>query len=100
MSAGIRSGLVSFRCGCLLLAQLVFRLAHAGRSKDLKGILMNTGQPEKKTDITVFTCGECAFTVGDVIRAAHFRGELEPLWEKLLSLVECEEKAEELGLEV
>lgn len=48
----------------------------------------------------VFSSGEDAFTVRDVIDAAHFRGEIEPLWRDLLRIVAAEERADASGLEV
>ena len=48
----------------------------------------------------VFLCGERPFTVRDLLDAAHFRGELEPAWKKLLRLVAAEHRADAQGLEV
>jgi len=47
----------------------------------------------------IFVCGDCSFTVRDVIDAALFRGELEPEWKNLLRLLAAEEKADEQDLE-
>src|SRR4249919_2926804 len=44
----------------------------------------------------VFAAGSRIVTVGDVIDAAHFRGELEPCWQHLLELVESEARASQL----
>ena len=56
------------------------------------------------TDITpgdkvIFVSRERAFTVGDVIDAAHFRGEIEPIWQQLLRLNAAEFKAEAQDLD-
>ncbi len=48
----------------------------------------------------VFSSGEDAFTVRDLIDAAHFRGEVAPLWRDLLRLVAAEEKADARELEI
>jgi hypothetical protein len=47
----------------------------------------------------IFVCGHREFSVRDLIDAAHFRGELEPAWEKLLRRVAAEKKADEQDLE-
>ncbi len=47
----------------------------------------------------VFSGGEDAWTVRDLIDAAHFRGEVAPLWRDLLRLVAAEEKADAGELE-
>ena len=49
----------------------------------------------------VFHCGDRPFTVRDLIDAAHFRGEVEPVWRDLLRLVAAERKADaaELALD-
>ena len=41
----------------------------------------------------VFSSGEDAFTVRDLIDAAHFRGEVTPFWRDLLRLVAAGEQA-------
>ena len=47
----------------------------------------------------VFLCSDRAYTVRDLIDAAHFRGEVEPAWNDLLRLMAAERKAEAEGLE-
>lgn len=47
----------------------------------------------------VFSSGEDAFRVRDLIDAAHVRGEVTPLWRELLHLVAAEGKADASGLE-
>lgn len=47
----------------------------------------------------VFISEDHSFTVRDVIDSAHFRGELQLLWENLLRLVAAERKADERDLE-
>ncbi len=44
-------------------------------------------------DRGVFASGETIVTIGEVICAAHFRGELEPSWNRVLELVGSEEGA-------
>ncbi|MBA2433132.1 MAG: hypothetical protein H0V56_13625 [Chthoniobacterales bacterium] len=53
-----------------------------------------------KGDRVVFTSGAASFTARDILDAAHFRGELEPSWRKLLLQVEAERKATGSGAEV
>ncbi len=48
----------------------------------------------------VFLCEDRAFDFRDLIDAAHFRGELEPVWKNLLRLVAAERKADAEELEV
>ena len=60
---------------------------------------MTAGRSPSDTNGVVFFCGEQYFTVNDVIDAACFRGELEPYWKELLGLLQCQRRAEELGLE-
>lgn len=48
----------------------------------------------------VLSSGEEAYTVRDLIDAAHFRGEVTPPWRDLLRLVAAEEKADAGELEV
>src|SRR2546425_8104398 len=48
---------------------------------------------------TVLSCGGDEFTVKDVMEAAWWRGDMEPIWRELLEAVACEQRAEELGLE-
>ncbi len=47
----------------------------------------------------IFSSGDQSFTVRDLIDAAIFRGELEPLWQEFLRLVGATRLAEERGLE-
>jgi hypothetical protein len=47
----------------------------------------------------VFLCAGRPYTVRDVIDAAHFRGEIEPVWREVLRLVAAERKAEAEELE-
>ncbi len=47
----------------------------------------------------IFLCGERPFTVRDLIDAAHFRAEVEPVWNDLLRLVAAERRAEAEELE-
>ncbi len=46
----------------------------------------------QKEDRVVFTSEATPYSVRDVIDAAHFRGELEPHWQKLLVSVEAENR--------
>jgi hypothetical protein len=48
----------------------------------------------------VFTSGNESFAVRELIDAASVRGELEPIWNKLLRLVAAEEAADEKELEM
>lgn len=41
----------------------------------------------------VFTCGDDFYTDKDIIDAAFFRGEVEPIWNELLRCVECENQS-------
>ena len=41
----------------------------------------------------VFTVGPDAYTVRDIIDAAHFRGEVLPVWEKFMRLLAANERA-------
>lgn len=43
----------------------------------------------------LFTVGGTSYTVRDVMDAAHFRGEIEPIWAELQRLVACERFAGE-----
>ena len=47
----------------------------------------------------VFLCAEQAYTVRDLIDAAHFRVEVEPVWNDLLRLVTAERRADVEELE-
>ena len=48
----------------------------------------------------VFLCEDRSFDFRDLIDAAHFRGELEPIWKNLLRLIAAERKADADELEV
>ncbi|MFN2507361.1 MAG: hypothetical protein ABR589_01140 [Chthoniobacterales bacterium] len=48
----------------------------------------------------VFSLGSVPYTVRDVIDAAHFRGEVQPVWEELLRMQACEERATEEEREI
>ena len=41
----------------------------------------------------VFTVGPSSYAVRDVLDAAQFRGEVQPVWEEFLRLVACDERA-------
>lgn len=57
--------------------------------------------PQALKDRTVvFSCGNDSYTVRDLIDAAFFRGELNPIWAELLRLIAAEEQAAELDLEI
>ena len=47
----------------------------------------------------VFEAGGRRFTAADIVDAAWFRGDLEPLWLEFLPGIACEEHADEEGLE-
>ncbi|MGI8436395.1 MAG: hypothetical protein ACR2NX_05760 [Chthoniobacterales bacterium] len=42
---------------------------------------------------SILTVGDETYTARDVIDAAHFRGEVRHVWEELLRMVACEERA-------
>ncbi len=48
-------------------------------------------------DPEVFASGQTVITMSDVIRAAHFRGELQPDWERVWASAEDDENAAELA---
>ncbi|MBA3832174.1 MAG: hypothetical protein H0X34_09830 [Chthoniobacterales bacterium] len=48
----------------------------------------------------IFVRGDDSSSVRDLIDAAHFRGEVEPIWRDLLRLVAAEKKANESDLEI
>jgi len=48
---------------------------------------------------SVFVADGRTIAVGDVMLAAHFRGELQPAWTRLLLLVECEKRAADFAEE-
>lgn len=57
--------------------------------------------PQASKDRTVvFSCGNDSFNVRDLIDAAFFRGELNPIWTELLRLIAAEKQAAELDLEI
>jgi hypothetical protein len=47
-------------------------------------------KPVAGESVALFTCGDVSYTDRDVIDAAFFRGELDPIWKELLRCVECE----------
>ena len=61
---------------------------------------MQNAQPVSKPALAVFRCGERRVAAGEIIAAAHFRGELEPMWQRLLRSIATEEKAAEMELEL
>ena len=56
-------------------------------------------QPVLQEPTAVFACGGVSYTERDVIDAALFRGDLEPIWKELLRSIECENQADELEIE-
>ena len=52
-------------------------------------------QSAVKESPPIFTCGGVSYTEKDVIDAALFRGEVEPIWRELLRTIECENQAGE-----
>ncbi|MGI8889420.1 MAG: hypothetical protein ACR2G0_01370 [Chthoniobacterales bacterium] len=50
-------------------------------------------------DKLVFVCHEKPFTVREIIDAAHFRAEVEPIWRNLLRIAAAEAKADAQELE-
>jgi hypothetical protein len=57
--------------------------------------------PQASKDRTVvFSCGDDSYSVRDLIDAAFFRGELNPVWSEMLRLVAAENQAAELDLEI
>ena len=61
---------------------------------------MTHRQPVSKQSVAIFECESRVFTLAEVVDAAHFRGELEPLRQDLLRLLACDERAAELDLEM
>ena len=61
---------------------------------------MPSTAPALKEDRVIFTSGDSTYTVRDVIEAALFRGELEPLWKETLRRVEAQERAQESEAEL
>ena len=51
-----------------------------------------------KWDRAVFATGQTTVTIGDAIRATHFRGELEPSWNGVSAPAEHEKSAIEPDL--
>ncbi len=47
----------------------------------------------------IFAVGATVYTVRDIVDAAAFRGELEPVWTELLRRLACENRADEEGRE-
>jgi hypothetical protein len=57
--------------------------------------------PQALKDRTVvFSCGNDAYTVRDLIDAAFFRGQVDPIWAEMLRLIAAEKRAAELDLEI
>ena len=61
---------------------------------------MSETQVTVNANKVVFVCEDRPFDFRDVIDAAHFRGELEPVWKNFLRLVAAERKADAEELEV
>ena len=61
---------------------------------------MTGTEPAAKQNIVVFNAAERPYTTRDVMDAALFRGEIEPIWRELLRAVECEKYATEHDLEM
>jgi hypothetical protein len=61
---------------------------------------MESGQITRSDSKVVFTSGDESFTVRDLIDAAAFRGEIEPIWQELLRLIAAETKADDSDLEL
>ncbi len=49
-------------------------------------------------DFSVFTAGDKRFGATDIVDAAWFRGDLQPLWQEWLVGMACEQRADEEGL--
>ncbi len=47
----------------------------------------------------IITVGSDTYTAQDIIDAAHFRGELPPVWREFLRTIACEKRADEEGRE-
>ena len=56
-------------------------------------------QPVVEEGVAIFTCGDNSYTDRDVIDAAFFRGELQPVWNELLRCVECEAQSGDADME-
>ena len=50
-------------------------------------------QPVVEEGAAVFTCGDSSYTDRDIIDAAFFRGEQNPIWKELLRCVACENQS-------
>src|SRR4029434_3144759 len=61
---------------------------------------MSSTKPVSPYELVVCACGTQEYTARDAIDAAIFRGELEDKWQKFLSHVAAEERADELELEL
>lgn len=59
---------------------------------------MVTSEPVSREITVIFTCGDEAFAVHDLLDAALIRGKLEPVWRELLRLLACEKRAADLDL--
>ena len=60
---------------------------------------MSETQVTVSANKVVFLCEGRPFDFRDVIDAAHFRGELDPLWKEFLHLIAAERKADAEELE-
>src|SRR5450755_555113 len=61
---------------------------------------MASSTPALKENRPVFACGAKDYTVRDVVEAAHFRGELEPLWRDFVIRCAAAQAAEESEAEL
>lgn len=61
---------------------------------------MENGQKVGSAGKVIFTSGNESFTVRDLIDAANFRGEIDPIWNELLRLIAAEKKGDESELEM
>lgn len=61
---------------------------------------MPISQPVTRDSRIIFSCGERAFAVKDVVDWAVVRGEIEPLWKDFVRVRECERLASEKNLEL
>ncbi len=60
---------------------------------------MQDVNPDSPPNPAVFRCADRLVTVSEIIAAAYFRDELEPMWQRLLRAVAAEKKAAETDLE-
>ncbi len=78
----------------------VFRWTFHPRSELIIGQSWRRWKQRGSKAASFFPVRKTAFTVRDLIDAAHFRGEVAPLWRDLLRLVAAEEKADASELEI